>query len=325
MTLRPPPLALATLLAALGVPAALLLGLLSGSAGWGWASPDILWLIRVPRVLAAFGTGAALALSGALIQLVTRNPLGDPYVLGVTSGASVGALFALMLAPAGMLFAPEIGATLGALGAMTLVFALTWRSLGRNALGAQPGTVVVLLVGVMIGAACSAVVSFMLAVAQDAQLRSLVFWLLGDLNGAALWWPVWLAAALALVLAWPKAHELDWLSRGDSWAWTLGVPVAKRRRIAIFAASIATGAAVATAGTIGFVGLVAPHIVRLTGLRHARMLLPFSALFGGVFLVLADTIARTIVAPAQLPVGVVSASVGVPLFLVLLLRRKASA
>ena len=182
-----------------------------------------------------------------------------------------------------------------------------------------------LLVGVMIGAACSAIVSFMLAVAKDGQLRNLVFWLLGDLNGVTLWWPVWVACGLALLLAWPKAQELDWLSRGDSWAWTLGVPVAKRRRTAILAACVATGAAVATAGTIGFVGLVAPHIVRLTGLRHARMLLPFSALFGGVFLVLADTVARTLISPAQLPVGVVSASVGVPLFLMLLLRRKTSA
>ncbi len=144
----------------------------------------------------------------------------------------------------------------------------------------------------------------------------------GDLNGAALWWPVWAAVGIALLLAWPRAQELDWIARGDAWAWTLGVPVAKRRRTAIFAACLATGTAVATAGSIGFVGLVAPHIVRLTGLRHARMLLPFSALFGGVFLVLADTVARTVIAPSQLPVGVVSAGVGVPLFLMLLLRRR---
>ncbi|MEN9490912.1 MAG: hypothetical protein RJA63_1361 [Pseudomonadota bacterium] len=324
MTLKPPPLTLALLLAVLGVPAALLLGLLSGSSGWGWPSEEILWLIRLPRVLAAFGTGAALALAGALIQLVTRNPLGDPHVLGVTSGASVGALLMLMLAPAGMLLAPEIGAVIGALGAMSLVFALAWRSMGRGlAPSASPGTVIVLLVGVMIGAACSAGVSFMLAMANDLQLRNIVFWLLGDLNGAALWWPVWAAVGFALLLAWPRAQELDWIARGDAWAWTLGVPVAKRRRIALFAACLATGAAVATAGSIGFVGLVAPHIVRLTGLRHARMLLPFSALFGGVFLVLADTVARTVIAPAQLPVGVISASVGVPLFLMLLLRRRA--
>jgi len=278
MTLRPPPLTLALLLAAIGVPVALLLGLLAGSSGWGWPEGEILWLIRIPRVLAAFGTGAALALAGALIQLVTRNPLGDPHILGITSGASVGALLALLIAPVGSLFMPELGATLGALGAMTLVFALAWRSMGRGlAPSAQPGTVIVLLVGVMIGAACGAAVSFMLAIASDTQLHSLVFWLLGDLNGAALWWPAWLATTVALLLTWPRAHELDWLARGDAWA----------------------------------------------GLRSARVLLPFSALFGGVFLVLADTVARTLVAPAQLPVGVVSAAVGVPLFLMLLLRRRA--
>lgn len=323
MHLKAPPLTLALLLAAVTVPAALVLGLLAGSAGWGWPSHEILWLIRLPRVLAAFGSGAALALAGALIQLVTRNPLADPHVLGVTSGASLGAVLMLLAAPAGLLLAPEAGAVTGALLAMTMVFALAWRGMGRGlSPSASPGTVIVLLVGVMIGAACTAGVSFVLSVADDAQLRNIVFWLLGDLNGASLWWPVWLAVALALLLAWPRAQELDWIARGDAWAWTLGVPVAQRRRVAIFAACLATGAAVATAGSIGFVGLVAPHIVRLAGLRHARMLIPFSALFGGVFLVLADTTARTVLAPSQLPVGVISAAVGVPLFLALLLRRR---
>jgi len=324
MTLKPPPLLLAVLVAIGGMLLALALGLLSGSSGWGWPTHDIFWLIRLPRVLAAFGTGAALALAGALIQLVTRNPLGDPHVLGVTSGASVGALSAILLLPAGVPFGPEIGAVLGALLSMTLVFSLAWRSMGRGlALSAQPGTVVVLLVGVMVGAASGAVVSFILAVADDFKLRNLVFWLLGDLNGATLWWPAWGAAALSLALVWPRAHELDWIARGDAWAWTIGVSVARRRRIAILAACLATGAAVATAGSIGFVGLVAPHVVRLTGLRAARQLLPFSALLGGVFLVLADTVARTVVAPTQLPVGVISAAVGVPVFLMLLLRRRA--
>jgi iron complex transport system permease protein len=138
-----------------------------------------------------------------------------------------------------------------------------------------------------------------------------------------LWWPAWGAVVLSFALVWPRAHELDWLARGDAWAWTIGVSVARRRRIAILAACLATGAAVATAGSIGFVGLVAPHVVRLTGLRSARQLLPFSAILGGVFLVLADTVARTVVAPTQLPVGVISAAVGVPLFLMLLLRRHA--
>jgi iron complex transport system permease protein len=324
MTLKPPPLMLAVLVAVAGILLAFSVGLLSGSSGWGWPTHDILWLIRLPRVLAAFGTGAALALAGALIQLVTRNPLGDPHVLGVTSGASVGALLAILLLPVGVPFGSEIGAVLGALLSMTLVFSLAWRSMGRGlALSAQPGTVVVLLVGVMVGAASGAVVSFILAVADDFKLRNLVFWLLGDLNGATLWWPAWAAVALSFVLVWPRAHELDWLARGDAWAWTIGVSVARRRRIAILAACLATGAAVATAGSIGFVGLVAPHVVRLTGLRSARQLLPFSALLGGVFLVLADTVARTVVAPTQLPVGVISAAIGVPVFLTLLLRRRA--
>jgi iron complex transport system permease protein len=324
MILKSPPLALAMPVAACCVLLAFALGLFSGSSGWGWPTHDIFWLIRVPRVLAAFGTGSALALAGALIQLVTRNPLADPHVLGVTSGASVGALLAILLLPAGVNFGPEIGAMLGALLSMTLVFSLAWRSMGRGlALSAQPGTVVVLLVGVMVGSASGAVVSFILTVADDSKLRNLLFWLLGDLNGVTLWWPAWGAGALSLVLVWPRARELDWLARGDAWAWTIGVSVARRRRIAILAACLATGAAVATAGSIGFVGLVAPHIVRLAGLRAARQLLPFSALLGGVFLVLADTVARTVVAPTQLPVGVISAAVGVPLFLILLLRRRA--
>jgi len=321
--LAAPSLGLATALSLAFVLGVVALGLLSGSSGWGLPGHDILWKIRVPRVLAACGTGAALALAGAIIQLVTRNPLGDPQVLGVTGGASVGAVLAILLAPAGSHFTLELGAMLGALASMALVFTLAWRNLERGLqLGAPSGTAIVLLVGVMVGTACGAVVSFVLALAGDAQLRPMVFWLIGDLNGATLWPPVWAAVGLALLLVYPTARELDWLARGDSWAWTLGVPVARRRRLAIFAACLATGAAVATAGSIGFVGLVAPHAVRLLGLRSARQLLPFSALWGGGFLVLADTLARTVLAPTQLPVGVVSAAVGVPFFLFLMLRRR---
>ncbi len=321
MTLKAPPVVSALGLTVVLVPAALALGSLCGSSGWGCPTPDILWLIRVPRVLAAFGTGAALALAGALIQLVTRNPLADPQVLGVTGGASVGAILVILLVPASPHVGPEIGAMGGALSSMALVFSLAWRSMGHGlSPRIQPGTVVVLLVGVMVGSASSALISFILTVASDSQLRGIVFWLLGDLNGATLWWPVWISVAVALLLVWPSAHELDWLARGDAWAWTLGVSVARRRRRAILAACLATGAAVATAGSIGFVGLVAPHGARLMGLRSARHVLPFSTLLGGTFLVLADTLARTVVAPAQLPVGVVSAAIGVPAFLLLMLR-----
>jgi len=151
----------------------------------------------------------------------------------------------------------------------------------------------------------------------------MVFWLLGDLNGATHWEIVWIALALALAAVWPSARELDWLARGDAWAATLGVAVGRRRRTVLLAASLATGAAVATAGTIGFVGLVVPHALRRLGVRAAPLLLPASAIAGGAFVVAVDAVARTIVAPLQLPVGVLAAAVGVPTFIAMLLAQPA--
>ncbi len=306
--------------------AALVLGLAAGSSGWGFAAPDIVWRIRAPRVLAGFGAGAALALAGALMQLLTRNALADPYVLGVSSGASVGALSALLLGGLNTVawwaeWGIAAGAALGAFSATLLLLLLSWRVLARSGVsGAQEAPVSLLLIGVMIGSAGSAVVTLLLTFAPEAQLRGMVFWLLGDLNGATHWTAVWVALATTLVLTWPWAHELDWLARGDAWAATLGVPVARRRRQVLVACAVATGGAVATAGAVGFVGLVAPHALRLLGLRQAPWLLPASALAGGSFVVLADALARTVVAPVQLPVGVIAAAVGVPSFLALLLH-----
>ncbi|RQP24725.1 FecCD family ABC transporter permease [Piscinibacter terrae] len=301
--------------------ASMLGGLAAGSSGFGWAVPDIVWQIRAPRVMAGFGAGAALALSGALMQLLTRNALADPYVLGVSSGASVGALSA-MLFGAGVGWWAEwgiaAGAAAGAFGATALLLGLSWRVLSRQAASDAP--VSLLLIGVMIGSAGSALITVLLTFAPEAQLRGMVFWLLGDLNGATHWSAVWTGLVLALALCWPWAHQLDWLARGDAWAATLGVPVARRRRQALLASALATGTAVATGGAIGFVGLVAPHALRLLGVRSAPWLLPASALAGGSFVVLADTLARTIVAPIQLPVGVICSAVGVPLFLALLLH-----
>ena len=306
--------------------AAAAFGLVAGSSGWGLATPDILWRIRAPRVLAGFGAGASLALAGALMQLLTRNPLADPYVLGISGGASVGALLVLWLGGlAGAFVLPEwgvaLGAGLGATLAATVLFTLAWRLLGGTGIAAaQESSIALLLIGVMIGTACSAFVSMLLVLSGEMQLRGMVFWLLGDLNGATQWGIVWIAWPLALALVWPSAHQLDWLTRGDAWAATLGVPVARRRRLALAAAALATGAAVATAGAIGFVGLVVPHALRLRGARGAAVLLPASALGGGTFVVVADAVARTVVAPVQLPVGVVAAAVGVPAFLALLLH-----
>ncbi|HEY0858638.1 MAG TPA: iron chelate uptake ABC transporter family permease subunit, partial [Albitalea sp.] len=245
------PLALLAGLVAMAA-GALLFGLAAGSSGLGFATPDIVWQIRVPRVLAGFGAGAALALSGALMQLLTRNALADPYVLGVSSGASVGALSAMLLGAAGgtawwIEWGLAGGAALGAMVATALLLALSWRVLARSGLsGTQEAPVSLLLIGVMIGSAGSAVVTLLLTFAPEAQLRGMVFWLLGDLNGATHWLAVWVALAAALAMSWPWAHQLDWLARGDAWAATLGVPVTRRRRQVLIASALATGGAVAT-------------------------------------------------------------------------------
>ena len=304
-------------------------GVLAGSSGFGVASGEILWAIRVPRVLAGFGAGAALALAGALMQLLTRNALADPYVLGVAGGAAVGALGAMLLAGAAGAQLSEWAsrpAHVGAAAASALLFGLLWRRLASTALTpAAEGSTALLLVGVMIGAGCSAIVSLILTLADEGQLRGMVFWLLGDLDGASHWEIVWVALGVALVLVWPRARELDWLARGDAWAATLGVAVARRRRAVLLAAAVATGAAVATAGAIGFVGLVVPHVLRRLGLRAAPLLLPASAVAGGAFVVAVDAVARTVVAPLQLPVGVLAAAIGVPTFIAMLLQRPAHA
>lgn len=300
-------------------------GLLAGSAGWGGiGDATILWQVRAPRVAAGFATGALLAVAGALLQGLTRNPLSDPHVIGVSGGASVGAMLWLMLGSEG---GAAVGAMLGAALAAGLLLLLSWRVTGRSqplAAASAPGgesSATVLLLGVMIGAAAAAVVSVLLTLAPEGRLRGMVFWLLGDLNGVVAWQPAFLALVATLALAWPWSRELDLMARGEAWAATLGVPVARRRRQVLLAAAVATGAAVATAGAVGFVGLVVPHVLRLAGLRAAALLLPASALAGGAFVVVADAVARSAFAPLQLPVGVLSAAVGVPVFVALLLRR----
>ncbi len=310
---------------------ALAFGMSAGSAGWGWVEPQILWGVRAPRVASGFVSGAALALAGALLQGITRNPLADPSVLGVSGGAAVGALAVLAFGPAddAGVWWPMAGAAVGAGVATALLLSLSWRALGQRALmqvnaqgHAHEGTVTLLLLGVMIGSACAAGVALMLSLAPEGQLRGMVFWLLGDLNGAVAWWPAALALVLAFALVLPRARQIDVLTRGDAWAQSVGVPVARCRRVILIAAALATGAAVATAGAIGFVGLVVPHALRLAGVRAHAALLPASALVGGAFVVLVDALARTVVAPVQLPVGVLSACVGVPAFILLLLRGR---
>jgi len=273
----------------------------------------IVWELRLPRALAAFSVGAVLALAGVLMQALLRNPLADPYVLGVSGGAAVGALGLMLIGAAGL--AVDVAAAIGAFGAMLLVFAVAHGPGGWT-------TTRLLLTGVVVAAGCGAIVSLLLSLSDDLRLRGMLFWLLGDFSYVQTpWWLLGLAcvAIPACLLA---ARPLDALARGELQARLLGVPV-RGVRIAIYvAASVLTAAAVTTAGSIGFVGLVTPHLVRLLVGSSHRAVIPAAALAGGALLVVADLAARTIVAPRQLPVGALTALIGVPLFLWLMHRQR---
>ncbi len=267
--------------------------------------------LRLPRALAAFVVGGSLALAGALMQVLLRNPLADPYVLGVSGGAAVAALTTLLVGLGS--FWVSTNAFAGALASMALVFGIAH---GRGSWT----TTRLLLTGIVVASGWSAVISFLLAVSPDHQLRGMLFWLMGDLSGVngPGWTTLVLLAGLALGFA--LARPLNLLARGDLQARALGVPAA-RLRLAVYAlASLLTAAAVTVAGTVGFVGLVVPHILRLAGGADHRWLLPAAVLGGGTLLTVADTLARIVIAPQALPVGVLTALLGVPLFLLLLHR-----
>jgi iron complex transport system permease protein len=274
----------------------------------------IVFELRLPRALAAFGAGVVLALAGVLMQALLRNPLADPYVLGVSGGAAVGALGLMLAGAAGLVV--DIGAAAGALGAMLLVFAVAHGAGGWT-------TTRLLLTGVVVAAGCGAIVSLLLSLSDDLRLRGMVFWLLGDFGYVRTPWWLLALALVAIPACLLAARPLDALARGELQARLLGVPV-KGLRIGIYvAASVLTAAAVTSAGSIGFVGLVTPHLVRLLVGSSHRAVIPAAALAGGVLLVVADLAARTVVAPRQLPVGALTALIGVPVFLWLMHRRPA--
>jgi len=274
---------------------------------------DVVHELRLPRALSAFAVGGLLALSGAILQVLLRNPLADPYVLGVSGGASVAALVAIML---GLPAAGVDGlAALGALAACLLVYALA-----QGPGGWTPTRL--LLTGVVVAAGAGSVVSLLLALGDEARLRGMVFWLLGDLSRSDRWpWLMTLLAAGAaagVILG----RQLNVLARGALQAASVGMDV-RRLQILLFVVSSAlTGSAVSAAGSIGFVGLVTPHVVRLALGSDNRVVLPASGLLGGVLLMAADLAARVLIAPRQLPVGALTALVGVPLFLALMYRQR---
>jgi len=289
-------------------------------AGGASLAVEVIRGLRLPRALGAFACGGLLALAGALMQVLLRNPLADPYVLGISGGAAVGALLAMLAG--GAIFYVNAAAFGGAFLAMLIVFGLAHgdSSWTRTRL---------LLTGVVVAAGCGAVVALILSIAPEAQLRGMLFWLMGDAGQISEPRPALAVLALSLALALPFARELNVLARGDVLAQTLGIPVGHIKRGVYFLAALATATAVTTAGSIGFIGLIVPHLVRLWLLRlgwgnDQRLLLPATVLVGGSLLLLADTLARTVIAPQQLPVGVLTALIGVPVFLYLLGREKST-
>lgn len=278
----------------------------------------IVWQLRLPRVLTAAAVGAGLAMSGAVMQAITRNPLADPYLLGLSSGASLGAVAVLLLGVAILL---PLAAFLGAVLALGLTLLLA-SSLGRI----TPSRTV--LAGLAVSALASAITSLVIfwTVTGDSY-REILGWLLGSLAGAR--WPeVAIAFAAIGIAGLPivlSGRILDAFAFGDTSAAALGINVAGVRWGLLSATALLTGAMVSVSGSIGFVGLILPHAVRLlVGPRH-RALLPLSAVVGAIFLVWADTAARSLFEPRELPVGIVTAIIGAPIFAVLLTRRRTSA
>lgn len=321
---RPAPLVLGGLI--LGTPLSLGLALSVGSVaidflivievllgGGPELARTLILELRLPRALAAFATGGLLGVAGALMQILLRNPLADPYVLGLSGGAAVGALLA-MIGGFGMAIVSG-SAFAGAMVSTLLVFGLA------HGQGSWTATRL-LLTGIVVAAGWGAVITFLLALSPSPELPGMLYWLMGDLSQAR-GYPLPLTVlVLALLIALPLGRSLNVLARGPLQAAALGVAVRPTEVFVYLLASALTAAAVTTAGTVGFVGLVVPHLLRLLIGNDQRWLLPAAALGGGILLILADTLARTVIAPEQLPVGVLTAALGVPVFLWLLHRSR---
>ncbi len=274
---------------------------------------QIIWELRLPRISASFVCGGLLALAGALLQVLLRNPLADPYILGVSGGAAVGALSATLLGW-GMLFTNLISLA-GALLAIAIVFGLSFRTGNWNLYR-------LLLTGVVLSAGCTALITLILTLAPINNVKGMLFWLMGDVSRAEEILPAWITLLIVGIISIIFSRKLNVLNLGQMKAKTLGVAVLPLQIGIYFCASLVTVAALLLAGTIGFVGLIIPHAIRLLGINNYQWLLPLSILFGGCFLTLADTLARTLWAPQQLPVGVFTALLGVPMLLLLLSKKR---
>ena len=306
------PILLAVLIAA----AAILLSLAVGAAGLS-VNRTILIDLRMPRALLAGLAGGGLAVSGVTFQAMLRNPLAEPYILGVSGGAALGAVIITVFTSSYVLL--PFAALVGALVTVAIVFTIAARATRRL----DPR--VLLLAGVIVGSFLQAIILLLLTFADVESFRSAIFWMMGSLASAS-----WRAVIMLAVIMIPAcfalyglARPLNLLTSGEETALYLGVNVSTVMRAAYFIASLLVATSVAACGSIGFVGLVVPHAVRMMWGSDHRVVIPTAFFIGSAFLILADTTARTIVAPAELPVGVVTALVGVPVFLLLLIRRPA--
>ncbi|MGX6444271.1 FecCD family ABC transporter permease [Neobacillus sp. K501] len=281
----------------------------------------IIWNIRLPRVLLAFCVGASLSLAGAAFQGLLRNPLADPYTIGVSSGASLGAVLVLFFQVTIVAlgdFTLPIFAILGGLFTLLIVFALV--RLSSKSLAIET----IILAGIIVSAFISAFVSLLISLGDRDAMTQIIYWLYGSVAMRG-WSYVQLIIPFMIIgsiILFYFQRELNALALGEDAADHIGVDVKKGKTFVLIGASLLTGAAVAVSGSIGFVGLVIPHLVRLvTGPNH-RHVLPLSLLIGGAFLILADLLARTLIAPKELPIGVITALIGAPVFALLLIRER---
>jgi len=269
----------------------------------------IVWDLRAPRAYIAFVTGGLLSLAGVLMQVLLRNPLADPYILGVSGGASVATLIAMLMGVSSSWLSGS--AFIGALISIVLVFGLSHGKGSWN-----PARL--LLTGVVIAAGWGAMINFILSIAPEKPLRGMLFWLMGDISHITADPTSLVALVTGLIISFFIARQLNILSRGELQASALGISVTPLRISLFILASLLTAFAVTQAGSIGFIGLIVPHMLRLLSGSDHRLLIPASVLLGGSLLLISDTLARTIIAPQQLPVGVITAFIGVPFFLLLL-------
>ncbi|MBN1101915.1 MAG: iron ABC transporter permease [Deltaproteobacteria bacterium] len=287
--------------------------------GGGTGEHSILLYIRIPRILLAFAVGGALSLAGTILQGMFRNPLVEPYTLGISGGASLGVCIVVVFRLQTFV-GPMLVPAAGFLGAVLVVFSVYTLSLRKGMLKTQG----MLLIGVMISFISSSLVMLMMAVSRTEDLHSIVFWIMGSLDepnpflvNVAAW-----GSVAGLLLSYPYSLDLNALALGEEEAVHLGVRVERTKRALFLIASLLAGVSVAVAGLIGFVGLVVPHLIRIfTGMDH-RILFLGSFLAGGCFLILCDTFARTIIAPLELPVGVITGFIGGTIFIVALSKRR---